>query len=101
VLIEVITMDNIRVRLIIEGRVQGVWFRESTRKEADRLGVQGWVRNRREGSVEVVAEGSEENVKKLVSWCHLGPPSARVTRVHETSEMFHGEFNSFDVVYSH
>ena len=94
-------MDKIRVRLIVEGRVQGVWFRESTRREAELLGVQGWVRNRREGSVEVVAEGPEENVGKLVAWCHHGPPSARVTRVHETVEAFQGEFASFEVVYSH
>jgi len=67
-------VDNIRVRLIIEGRVQGVWFRESTRREAERLGVRGWVRNRREGSVEVVAEGPEESVRKLVDWCHHGLP---------------------------
>jgi acylphosphatase len=93
-------MDNIRVRLIIEGRVQAVWFRESTRREAERLGVYGWVRNRREGTVEVVAEGSEEKVRKLVEWCHHGPPSARVMRVREIGEAFQGEFVSFDVVYS-
>jgi acylphosphatase len=95
------TMENIRVRLVIEGRVQGVWFRESTRQEAERLGVRGWVRNRREGTVEVLVEGPEENVRKLVGWCHHGPPSARVGRVYETTEMFQGEFASFDVVYSH
>jgi acylphosphatase len=95
------TMENIRVRLIVEGRVQGVWFREGTRREAERLGVRGWVRNRREATVEVVAEGPKENVRKLVEWCHHGPPSARVTRVHETSEIFQGEFASFEVVYSY
>jgi len=96
-----IPMDNIRVKLIIEGRVQGVWFRESTRKQAEHLGVHGWVRNRREGTVEVVAEGPEESVRKLVDWCHHGPPSARVSRVRETAEAFQGEFVSFDVVYSY
>jgi len=94
-------VNNIRVRLIIEGRVQGVWFRESTRREAERLGVHGWVRNRREGTVEVVAEGPEESVRKLVDWCHHGPPSARVSRVSETAEPFEGEFVSFDVVYTY
>jgi len=94
-------MDNIRVRLIIEGRVQGVWFRESTRREAARLGVRGWVRNRRDGTVEVVAEGPEDIVRKLVAWCHHGPPPARVTRVQETAEAFQGEFSSFDVEYSY
>jgi len=94
-------MENTRVRLIIEGRVQGVWFRESTRREAERLGVRGWVRNRREGTVEVLAEGPKENVIKLVDWCHHGPPSARVMRVNETAESFQGEYGSFDVVYSY
>jgi acylphosphatase len=99
--LEVLTVDNIRVRLAIEGRVQGVWFRESTRREAARLGVRGWVRNRREGTVEVVAEGPEDMVRKLAEWCHHGPPSARVTRVRETPEAFQGEFSSFEVEYSY
>jgi acylphosphatase len=93
-------MGDLRLRLIIEGRVQGVWFRESTRKEAERLGVCGWVRNRSEGTVEVVAEGGEEKVRKLAAWCRQGPPSARVLRVHETEEVFLGEFTGFHVVYS-
>ena len=92
-------MENIRVRLIIEGRVQGVWFRESTRKEAARLGVYGWVRNRPDGTVEVVAEGPEDKVRKLAAWCRHGPTSARVTRVQERPEVFQGDFADFDVVY--
>jgi acylphosphatase len=92
-------MESVRVRLIIEGRVQGVFFRESTRKQAVRIGVFGWVRNRPEGTVEVVAEGQEEKVRKLVEWCHQGPPAARVTRVRETQELFEGEFSDFDVAY--
>ena len=92
-------MDNIRVRLIIQGRVQGVWFRDSTRREAVNLGVTGWVKNRRDGGVEVVAEGPEERVKQLVLWCHHGPSYARVTDVHQSKEEWQGEFDSFDVVY--
>jgi acylphosphatase len=92
-------MENIRVRLIIEGRVQGVWFRESTRKEAARLGLCGWVRNRPDGTVEVMTEGPEDKVRRLVTWCHRGPTSARVTRVQETEEAFTGDFADFDVVY--
>jgi acylphosphatase len=53
-------MDTIRAHLIIEGRVQGVWFRDSTRNEATRLNLTGWVKNRFDGSVELVAEGSRE-----------------------------------------
>jgi acylphosphatase len=93
------TMANIRVRLIIEGRVQGVWFRDSTRREAVGLGVSGWVKNRRDGGVEVLAEGPENRVKKLVAWCHQGPSYARVTQVHETWEEWQGEFDSFDIVF--
>jgi len=92
-------MDNIRTRLIIEGRVQGVWFRDSTRSEALALGVSGWVRNRRDGSVEALVEGPEDQVKKLVSWCHHGPPHANVSSVHETREEWTGEFNAFDIVF--
>jgi len=92
-------MDNIRVKLIIEGRVQGVWFRDSTRRQATGLGVCGWVRNRADGRVEVMAEGEEDRVKKLVSWCHHGPTAARVTRVMELPEAWVGEFDSFDIVF--
>ena len=92
-------MNNIREHLIIEGRVQGVCFRESTRRQAVSLGVSGWVKNRTEGTVEALLEGSEDAVLKLVDWCRKGPSGASVTRIHETEETWRGEFNSFDVVY--
>lgn len=92
-------MSNFRVRLIVQGRVQGVWFRDSTRREALSLGVFGWVRNRPDGTVEVQAEGPEDKVWKLVSWCRRGPPAAAVTRVHEIIEEWEGEFTSFDIMF--
>jgi acylphosphatase len=92
-------MDDIRVRLNIQGRVQGVWFRDSTRRQAVRLGVTGWVKNKADGSVEVLAEGPEEKVADLIQWCHHGPPYARVTRVDETPEEWTGEFISFDIIF--
>jgi acylphosphatase len=92
-------MPDIRVRLVIAGRVQGVWFRDSTRRQAVSLGVTGWVRNLTDGTVEVVAEGAEEGVRKLVQWCHRGPSAAKVTRVDQTEEVWQGEFNAFDIVY--
>lgn len=92
-------MSNIRVRLIIEGRVQGVWFRDSTRREAIRLGVHGWVKNRPDGRVEVLAEGPQDKVKELMVWCHHGPTAARVSHVHEIPEEWVGEFDSFDIVF--
>ncbi len=92
-------MDDIRVRLVIAGRVHGVWFRESTRRQAVSLGVTGWVRNLPDGTVEVVAEGAEESVRKLVEWCHRGPSAAKVNRVDRAEEIWRGEFNTFDIVY--
>ena len=92
-------MAKIRTRLIIEGRVQGVWFRDSTRQQAHEQGVFGWVKNRPDGTVEALFEGPEPQVREMVSWCHHGPPSAQVTRVHETAEEYQGEFQTFDIVY--
>lgn len=65
----------------VHGRVQGVGFRYATHREARRLSVTGWVRNRGDGTVEVYAEGSEEAVRALESWLGSGPPGARVTSV--------------------
>ncbi|MBW2065878.1 MAG: acylphosphatase [Deltaproteobacteria bacterium] len=92
-------MNNVRARLVIEGRVQGVFFRDSTRRLALSLGVKGWVKNRHDGKVEVLAEGPEDKVRQLVAWCHKGPPAASVTRVLETSESYQGEFDTFDIVF--
>ena len=91
--------SEVRVRLLIEGRVQGVWFRDSTRQEARRLGLVGWVRNVPDGRVEVLAEGPEDTVRSLINWCHHGPPLARVSKVQQSAEAWKGEFDSFDIVF--
>jgi acylphosphatase len=80
--------------LHIQGRVQGVWFRESMRREAERLNVAGWVRNKPDGSVEAVVQGTDEAVAALVAWAKKGPPLARVERV-ELSET-DGRFSGFE-----
>lgn len=68
-------------RLVIQGRVQGVFFRESLRQEAERLGIAGWVRNRADGDVEALIQGDAAAVEALAAWAHRGPPAARVDRV--------------------
>ena len=70
-----------RVHLVIVGRVQGVFFRQSTRNRALELGLRGWVRNRISGAVELVAEGDSVPIEDLVAWCQDGPERAQVERV--------------------
>lgn len=77
-------MKRVRTHLRVEGRVQGVYFRVSTQAEAQRLGLRGWVRNRRDGTVEVVAEGPTAQVEALVAWAQEGPPASRVDGVEST-----------------
>ena len=81
-------------RLLISGRVQGVNFRESMRYEAERLGVTGWVRNRRDGGVEAVVDGGAEAIEAIIAWARKGPRSAHVVAV-EVSE-FSGTFTGFE-----
>ena len=79
-------METVRIRVVVQGRVQGVWFRESTRRMAEQLGVAGWVRNLPSGDVEAVFEGSSEAVASAVAWCRSGPERAVVTSLQEVDE---------------
>lgn len=80
--------------LKIHGLVQGVYYRESLRAEAQARGVAGWVRNRRDGSVEAMLQGEDMAVAALIAWCRVGPGRARVERV-EIGEG-QGEFADFE-----
>jgi acylphosphatase len=82
--------------VVVSGRVQGVWFRETMRRLAERHGVAGWVRNAPDGTVEAVLEGSSETVRRIVDWCRIGPPDARVDDVVVAEEPPQG-LGGFDV----
>lgn len=90
-------MSTRRATLRIHGKVQGVFFRESSRAEAVRLGLTGWVRNRADGTVEAVVEGAPAPLEDFIRWCHRGPPSARVSQVERTDGEPSGEFRTFTV----
>ncbi len=91
--------DNLRAHVIIQGIVQGVWFRASTKEKALELGVGGWVRNLPDGTVEALFEGGKKKVEEIVGWCYQGPSGARVTKVELVWEPYKGEFKHFDVRY--
>jgi len=85
------------VRVRVRGRVQGVWFRGSTRDEARRLGLAGWVRNREDGSVEAHLQGAPATVDAMVAWCRVGPPLAAVTRLDLDDVDLDDSLTGFDV----
>ncbi|MFO7965935.1 MAG: acylphosphatase [Desulfobacterales bacterium] len=90
-------MNRTRAHVMISGRVQGVFFRVETRETALRKEVTGWVRNTRDGRVEAVFEGNDEEVQQMIQWCRKGPPGARVNHVDIEQEEFRNEFDTFSV----
>ena len=88
---------EVRVHLLISGRVQGVAFRYYAQDIAQSLEIKGWVRNCWDGKVEIVMEGEEEKVKELIDWCYRGPGSAIVEKVDIKWEKYRGEFSTFGI----
>ncbi len=91
--------DKVRVRVLIEGRVQGVFFRASTRDEARARGLGGWVRNLADGRVEAVFEGDKPVVENMLAWCRKGPAYAYVDRIDLDWQPYQGDLLDFRVVY--
>jgi acylphosphatase len=87
------------VYVVISGEVQGVWFRASTKKKADELGITGWVRNTPDGKVEAVFEGDENQLNIMIKWCHQGPPLSKVEKVETKNQDTINGFNSFKIRY--
>ena len=87
-----------QLQLIVRGRVQGVYFRASTQREARRLGLCGWVKNRPDGSVEILAEGEEAAIRELFGWAQKGPGAARVERVDTRWRSYSGDYADFRIL---
>jgi len=79
-------MPTIRRRLLVSGRVQGVFFRDACKAQADLLGIRGWAKNLPDGRVEIVAEGEPNAVERLARWCKDGSTRAKVSSVESTTE---------------
>lgn len=92
-------MAKTRAHVYVSGRVQGVYFRQETKQQAESRGVTGWVRNLPDGRVEAVFEGEEDRVKTLVDFCRTGPAGAVVVGFEVDFEGFAGEFKRFEVTY--
>ena len=90
--------ENVRVRTVISGRVQGVAFRFEAQWAAERIGVRGWVRNRPDGTVQALFEGERERVEEMLAWCRRGPALARVTAVDVTWEEYGGDLAEFRIL---
>ena len=84
------------LHLVIHGRVQGVFFRDSMRREARRLGIAGWVRNRSDGTVEAAVQGESADVDVIVRWAHRGPDRAQVERIEVGPHV--GNYSNFEVI---
>ena len=87
-------MGKVCKRALVKGLVQGVWYRGSTQRQAQRLGITGWAKNLPDGRVEVLMCGAETSVVELITWLHDGPPTARVESVDVQDDVWQ-EFSSF------
>ena len=92
-------MNKVRVHIFINGKVQGVFFRQALKVISIKNSVYGSVRNLDDGRVEAILEGDENKISNVVEWCHTGPANSRVERVEVKNEKPTGLFSSFDVLY--
>ena len=90
-----------QARVTISGRVQGVWYRASTKNKAEQLGLTGWVKNTTDGRVEAVFEGEKQRINEMIVWCSIGPSQAKVkgVKVDNQKELRKQEFEEFSIVY--
>lgn len=88
-----------RVRIVVSGLVQGVFFRLNTMRKAQELGIYGWVKNRYDGTVEIMCEGPEKKIQIMIDWCKKGPEGSCVSNAEIKWENYTGEFKAFQIIY--
>ena len=88
-----------KIHIFVTGRVQGVFFRQSTKVMAIKNNVNGWVRNLDDGRVEIIGEGETQDIDNLTQWCKTGPANSRVDKFELFEENYTGEFENFEVRY--
>lgn len=96
---ESLNKNKVRAHILISGHVQGVFFRDTTRRKAEELRVVGFVRNLPDGKVEMILEGEKSAIENMIEWARQGPDSARVENIETEWENFRDEFSSFSIIY--
>ena len=94
-----VSIPQQRVRLLVSGNVQGVFFRQALKVIAKKNNVSGWVRNLKDGRVEAVLEGDSKSTNSVIEWTRVGPANSRVDDIEVINEEFENEFLTFDVLY--
>ena len=89
--------ENIRARLLVSGRVQGVFYRRLAQVKARELGITGWAHNLIDGKVGILCEGEKEKIEQFIDWCKQGPPLSKVENCEVEYEEYKGEFTNFEV----
>ena len=87
------------MRILVSGKVQGVFFRQALKVIAKKNNVLGWVRNLKDGHVEAVLEGDNKSINSVIEWIRIGPANSRVDDIEVSNEEFKNEFSTFDVLY--
>ena len=90
---------NKQVHVKISGKVQGVWFRASTKQQAEQIGITGWVRNTSDGKVEAVFQGTKDQIDEMIRWCHQGPTLSHVEHIEITDNENAKTFDTFTIKY--
>ncbi|MEN8210724.1 MAG: acylphosphatase [Thermodesulfobacteriota bacterium] len=91
--------DNIEIKVIISGKVQGVFYRAETKKAADKLNIKGYVKNLSDGSVEAVFNADQSKINHMIKWCHKGPAASRVDNILTQRIEQSENFDTFEIRY--